>query len=152
MAASPHPIIVPIPPPTPGPQPGPIPAPIAVPLPGGSAEFFADEELTMGQTRDLELHGATLVPLIHRIVDAAVEGVPDDLTAEEIDDLREYNDRAVLAYLKGWTLDRALPTKFEELRALPADLHEALATHAAELAVARRAGFAIGPAEQSTAA
>lgn len=112
-----------------------------VELPGGhTVELYEPAEITARRKRPVTilmgLHGDLLqkvalastvvLPDGTREVNRDLTGADLDLTAAELLALEEYQDAAMFAVLKAWSLDQPLPATPDDLLELPDDLYTAL--------------------------
>ena len=127
------------------------------PIPGGSATWYKDEELSPRRSREMDIYEVTLMPKLRQLMvaqkiigpdgtveaeDEGLNGIPVGISLDESRQLFAMNDTAAWAYLKGWTLKRngepaPLPESPEALLDLPKKLYEALIQHAAKITKSR---------------
>lgn len=126
-------------------------------IPGGTATWYKDEELSPRRSREMDIYEVTLMPKLRQLMvaqkiigpdgetleeDNGLGGLPVGITLEESRQLFEMNDTAAWAYLKGWSLKRngeavPLPESPSALLDLNKKLYEALIQHAAKITKAR---------------
>lgn len=121
--------------------------PLIIPVPGGSARFYAQRELTPRRTRALDVQLTRFGPRMRQLAVAEQVIAPDGtldtsavldgpamvITEDEAESFAAINDLAAWVYLKSWTLDRALPETPDDVLDLPTPLYNTLVAHAARL-------------------
>lgn len=143
---------------------GEVPVPLILALPGGgSARFRAPADLTPRQTRPVEVRMTLMAPVIRRVrgdgdgaLDAAavLDGLPDDLTEHQVEQISELNDLVTFAYLaelRGPDGQQQTISCADDLLDLPTPVYEALRTRAAELFTATGDGGFSMPEDLDTA-
>lgn len=126
---------------------------ITVPIPGGTADLYEQHELTQRRLRPIENLGIRVSGVIDRIKKATAgdDGTPGklnmesvteaagsaDITETEAANLSAMQDAIIWAHLKGWTLDRPLPAKPDDVLDLPSDVYRALSVAATSVSKAQ---------------
>jgi hypothetical protein len=113
---------------------------VEIDIPGGTARYLTDKELTPRRRRPLEQAEIQQLPIWTKIREARRVVGPDGqveenpglwgpelvLTDRDVEVLTAFSDKKIIARLHSWTLDLPLPTTVDELLDIPWEVYEAL--------------------------